>query len=104
MGSRVTTSNVVGVLDKETCSLTYLFILVADTLTRILSLAGKNSSIQKVGSFPWPNDLISLHYIDDTLFLVLGDDRSLICLKILLYAFEMMTSLKLTSINLLFTT
>ena len=56
----------------------YLFILLVDTLTRIFSLAEKNGSIQKVGSFPWPNNLVSLHYSDNTPFLVPGDDRSLI--------------------------
>jgi len=42
------------------------------TLTRILSLAGSNDTIPKVGSFSWPNDLVILHYADDIL-LVLGD-------------------------------
>jgi len=44
---------------------TYLFILVADSFTRILSLAGTNSCIQKVGSSPWPNDIVRLHYADE---------------------------------------
>ena len=59
----------------------YLFILVADTLTRILSLVSTNGGIQKVGSFPWPNDLVSLHYADDTLLLKSGDARYLLSLK-----------------------
>jgi len=73
----------------------YLFILVADTLTRILSLVGGNGSNQKIDFFPWPYDLISQHYADDTLLLVSGDAKSLITLKLLLYSFEMMTRLKI---------
>jgi len=73
----------------------YLFILITDTLTRILSLAGSSGSIQKVGSLSWPNDLVSLHYADDTLLLVPGDAKSLTSLKLLLYTYEMMTGLKI---------
>jgi len=62
-----------------------LFILVADTLTRILSIADTNGCIQKVSSFRWPNDIVSLHYVDDTLLLVRGDARSLLSLKLLLH-------------------
>ena len=61
----------------------YLFILVTDTLTRILCLANDNESIQKVGSLPWQNDLVSLLYADDTLPLVPEDARSLTSLKLL---------------------
>ena len=68
---------------------------MADPLTRILSLAGTNDCIQKVGSFPWPNDIVSLYYADDAPLHVSGDTKSLICLKSLLYEFEMMTSLKI---------
>ena len=46
MGCRAITFNVIGVIDKEP----FLFILVADTLTRIIFLVGENGSIQKVGS------------------------------------------------------
>ena len=73
----------------------YRFILVADSLTKILSLVGKNGSIQKVSTFPWPNDLMGLHYADDTLLLVSGDARSLTYLKVLLYTFEMALGLKI---------
>ena len=72
----------------------YLFILVADTLTHILSLADNNGCIQNVGSFPWPNGMGSLHYADDTPLLVSRDARFLLSLK-LLYEFEMMTGLKI---------
>ena len=68
---------------------------MVDTLTCILSLVDKTGCNQKVGSFSWLNDLVSLYYTDDTLLLVPGDSRSLICLKLLLYEFEMMTGLKI---------
>jgi len=48
-----------------------------------------------VGSFPWPNDIVSLHYADDTFLLVLGDVISLISLKLILCEFEMITGLKI---------
>jgi len=93
MESRATAFNAKEVLGKETHSHPPSFLL--PTLTRILSLDGSNRSIQKVGSFLWPNDLVSLHYADDTLILVSRDARSLISLKLLLYAYEMMTGLKI---------
>ena len=68
---------------------------MADTLTRNLFLASGNGNIKKVGSLPWPNDLVSLYYVDDSLLLVLGDAESLITLKLLLYSFEMMTGLRI---------
>ena len=89
MESRTTTSYAIRALDKEN-SFPYLFILLADTLTRILSLAGTSGNIQKMSSFPWPSNLVSLHYADDTLLLVPRDTRSFICLKLLLYEFGMM--------------
>ena len=64
-------------------------------LTRILSLVGTNGCIQKVGHFPWSNDIVSLHYADDILFFEPGDSKSLIYLKLILYEFEMMTDLKI---------
>ena len=67
---------------------------MVDILTRILSLAGNNGCIKKVGVFSWPNDIINLHYVDDTL-LVPNDARSLLSLKFLFYEFEMMTGLKI---------
>ena len=72
----------------------YLFILVANSLIKILSLSDKNGRIQKVSIFPWPNYLVSLHYANDTILLVLGDVRSLTRLKVLLYGFEMASGLK----------
>ena len=57
-----------------------------------------------MGSLPWPNDLVSLYYADDTLLLVSGDAKFLITLKLLLYSFEMMTRLKINITNYAFTT
>ena len=93
MGSLETTSIAVRVLDKETYS--PLPLHPCGRYSYILSLVGNNDCIQKVGFFPWPNDIVSLHYTDDTLLLVRGDARSLIYLKLLLYEFEMMIGLKI---------
>ena len=68
---------------------------MADTLTSILSIASISGCIQNIGSFSWLNDMVSLHYADDTLLLMPRDLKSLIFFKLLLHEFEMMMGLKI---------
>ena len=89
------TSNIVKILDKGILFPLPFHHCGRKSYTSPLTLADNNNCIQKVGSFPWPNDIVSLHYADDILLLVLGDIRFLISLKLLLYEFETMMGLKI---------
>ena len=72
-----------------------LFILIADTLTRILETANSEKLLEGFDDFSITRQVLSLHFTDDTLIFLKADKQYLNTLKFILYAYELATGLKI---------
>lgn len=71
----------------------YLFVLVADVLTKMINLGKGQDIISGLGGFE--NVIVSLQYADDTILFSTTDYEKLRNLKLLLYLFEKVSGLKI---------
>lgn len=72
-----------------------LFILVADTLDRILRQAANENMISGIGPLDTTGQFICLQFADDTLLLCNAVKDHIKSLKLILYSFELLTGLKI---------
>jgi hypothetical protein len=76
-----------------------LFNLVADCLTRMVSKAQQNGLVTGLVDHIIPHRVAILQYVDDTIIFLKNDMEGAINMKFLMYMYEMMARLKLTSIR-----
>ena len=72
-----------------------LFILVTDTLVKILETANSENQIQGIDSDGVTGHIQCLQVADDTLVFCNAEKSSIKILKLILYAFELITGLKI---------
>lgn len=72
-----------------------LFNLVADALGVMLQKAVSRGHINGVLKDLIPGGISHIQYVDDTVIMVDGSDKSIINLKLILYCFEWLTGLKI---------
>lgn len=72
-----------------------LFILVVDTLNRILDNASANKLIKGIGNIDILNRFHNLQFADDTLIFSGAHRENITALKFILYSYELMTGLKI---------
>ena len=75
------------------------FILVVDTLTRILKTANSEGLLDGIGSYNITGHFHSLHFVDDTLLIYEADKENSNTLKFILYGFELTSGLKINSVK-----
>lgn len=79
---------------KQECPLSpLLLILVIDAFDGILKLAAMNELIRGLGAKSDSWRITNLHFVDDTLLFCHGSRFEAICLKVLLYRFEIASAL-----------
>lgn len=70
------------------------FIIVVDIFDGILRLAVRNGFLKGLGAKDGAWNITNLHFTDDTLLFCEGSRFDTICLKVLLYNFELASGLK----------
>lgn len=73
----------------------FLFILVTDALNKILTKAMSEGFVVVLGNFPNMDNILNLHFVDDTLLFLKTDPKVLLHIKWLLLGFENLSGFKL---------